>query len=316
MSEITKMLAAAALLAAGFFGASWFGKPAGEQAAGSASGNWAPEPLQPIEAAPAPAQGTQARSTWDNQVAPAGMFEEAAPASQPNRYEAARLAWPDQAGGFDAAPAIRSEGGVSGMSPVSEDDRFASLDAPQLLELRETVRPLRSSTFPTQPAAAQPPVAEASPAPMFDNRSSFANFEQNTLVPQTAPWQAPALTAANQSLSGSGEAVWHVVSDGDSLPQLAERYLGDASRAREIYELNRDTLMNPDLLPIGEKLRIPQRASEPSQFNVYDASGSPTASYTPQRRLVPLPELPDSVRNAPRARLQRPVSASLAGTGG
>ena len=48
-----------------------------------------------------------------------------------------------------------------------------------------------------------------------------------------------------------------IVVDGDSLKSLAKRYLGDANRFMEIYEANRDVLANPDLLPIGTKLKIP-----------------------------------------------------------
>lgn len=50
----------------------------------------------------------------------------------------------------------------------------------------------------------------------------------------------------------------HVVTDGDTLPLLAERYLGDAGRAQELYQLNQDRLQHPDLLPIGIILRTPQ----------------------------------------------------------
>lgn len=49
----------------------------------------------------------------------------------------------------------------------------------------------------------------------------------------------------------------HVVHQGDSLDRLAARYLGDESRAIEIFDLNRDVLENPHLLPIGAELRLP-----------------------------------------------------------
>ncbi len=51
-----------------------------------------------------------------------------------------------------------------------------------------------------------------------------------------------------------------LVVDGDSLKNLAKRYLGSASRYLEIYEANRDVLASPDLLPIGIKLKIPADA--------------------------------------------------------
>ncbi len=52
----------------------------------------------------------------------------------------------------------------------------------------------------------------------------------------------------------------HVVHRGDSLDRLATRYLGDAARALEIFDLNREVLKNPHLLPIGAELRIPPDA--------------------------------------------------------
>jgi nucleoid-associated protein YgaU len=49
----------------------------------------------------------------------------------------------------------------------------------------------------------------------------------------------------------------HQVRDGDTLSSLARHYLGSSKRFLEIYEANRDLLSNPDLLPIGARLKIP-----------------------------------------------------------
>jgi nucleoid-associated protein YgaU len=49
----------------------------------------------------------------------------------------------------------------------------------------------------------------------------------------------------------------HRIVDGDTLPALAETYLGDPSRWRDLLEANRDVLVHPDLLPLGERIRIP-----------------------------------------------------------
>ena len=57
----------------------------------------------------------------------------------------------------------------------------------------------------------------------------------------------------------------HKVIDGDSLALLAERYLGSASRAMEIYEANRNVLAQPEILPIGAELKIPRAVQGPSQ---------------------------------------------------
>jgi nucleoid-associated protein YgaU len=49
----------------------------------------------------------------------------------------------------------------------------------------------------------------------------------------------------------------HVVHEGDSLDRLAKRYLGDESRALEIFDLNRELLDNPHVLRLGTELKIP-----------------------------------------------------------
>jgi nucleoid-associated protein YgaU len=50
----------------------------------------------------------------------------------------------------------------------------------------------------------------------------------------------------------------HKIIDGDTLELLAERYLGSASRAMEIYEANRSVLAHPKVLPIDTVLKIPR----------------------------------------------------------
>ena len=49
-----------------------------------------------------------------------------------------------------------------------------------------------------------------------------------------------------------------IVQIGDSLPKLAKRLLGDESRWVEIYELNRDQILNADVILPGMVLRLPQ----------------------------------------------------------
>jgi len=54
----------------------------------------------------------------------------------------------------------------------------------------------------------------------------------------------------------------HKIVDGDTLGDLAARYLGSANRALEIFEANRDLLTDPELLPIGVELKIPARGEK------------------------------------------------------
>jgi hypothetical protein len=88
---------------------------------------------------------------------------------------------------------------------------------------------------------------------------------------------------------------------------LAERFMGDPRLGDAIYQLNRDVLKNPDLLPIGVDIKLPPRqlADAKSAHPASSVSAAPAANSTPT--MVPL----DDVRNAfvgmPRAQLLRPL---------
>lgn len=47
--------------------------------------------------------------------------------------------------------------------------------------------------------------------------------------------------------------------DGDTLENVAERYLNSAARAMEIFDANREVLARPDLLPVGKTIVIPPK---------------------------------------------------------
>jgi nucleoid-associated protein YgaU len=83
----------------------------------------------------------------------------------------------------------------------------------------------------------------------------------------------------------------HKITDGDTLSKLAERYLGRGERYLEIYDLNRDVLANPDLLPIGVLLKIPPRGGPPPAGGSQGASGG-EQTLAPPTELVPVE--PDS----------------------
>ena len=50
----------------------------------------------------------------------------------------------------------------------------------------------------------------------------------------------------------------HVVVKGDNLSKLAQKYLGSANKWRVIYEANKGTIKDPNLIYIGQTLTIPQ----------------------------------------------------------
>ena len=62
------------------------------------------------------------------------------------------------------------------------------------------------------------------------------------------------------SRPASDTARTYTVVAGDSLSKIAKRELGDASKWNAIYEANRDTIKNPDLIHPGQVLNLPPNA--------------------------------------------------------
>jgi LysM repeat protein len=70
--------------------------------------------------------------------------------------------------------------------------------------------------------------------------------------PQAAPVAVPA--EAPPAVSEE----FHVVVRGDTLSALAKKYYGKASLYPRIFEANRDILSDPNLIKVGQRLRIPR----------------------------------------------------------
>ena len=102
------------------------------------------------------------------------------------------------------------------------------------------------------------------------------------LKPVTDDGPEPPSTAQPHT-SDDASATTHVVADGDTLTGLAERYLGSMDRYLEIFELNRDVLANPELLPIGHALKIPPKvnASTTTAAPAVENPAKPTESLAP-----------------------------------
>jgi nucleoid-associated protein YgaU len=101
------------------------------------------------------------------------------------------------------------------------------------------------------------------PAPPPDLPKYLPSGSQGTSQTFSTRWG----TSLNDMLpeTASAPAV-HKVVDGDTLGSLAERYLGSASRAMEIYEANRGVLTEgPNILRIGTALKIPRAGPLPGR---------------------------------------------------
>lgn len=164
------------------------------------------------------------------------------------------LAWPFRK--TADAPAIRSElsapvGLQSAAEPLVDElqrqpiaAQMASTGRPDSgafdLENHPSIAGRPTESRPNQKTVEISPVTPDIPPMNSDARPAYDIAP--TVAPQTPVWP---------------EEVVHVVKNGDTLEKLAARYLEDEGRALELFDLNRDQLTNPHLLPIGAELRIP-----------------------------------------------------------
>ncbi len=66
--------------------------------------------------------------------------------------------------------------------------------------------------------------------------------------------------AANITVQNTDVYGFYSVQAGDTLSKLAERHLGDAKRSMEIFKLNQDTLKDPNLIKVGQKIKLPPKS--------------------------------------------------------
>ena len=67
--------------------------------------------------------------------------------------------------------------------------------------------------------------------------------------PKPAPAPEPVPEAPAETI--------YVVVPGDTLGGISLKYYGDANKYMKIFEANRDILDNPDLIKVGQELKIP-----------------------------------------------------------
>ena len=52
---------------------------------------------------------------------------------------------------------------------------------------------------------------------------------------------------------------FYTVQSGDTLSKLAKHFLGDANKYNDIFNANKDQLSDPNMIKVGQKLKIPNR---------------------------------------------------------
>jgi nucleoid-associated protein YgaU len=89
----------------------------------------------------------------------------------------------------------------------------------------------------------------------FNSRVEADNVVNRIAI---AAGAAPKDAAAKPAPMPAAEIEWYEVQKGDTLSALAKRFYGKGSLYMKIFEANKDVLTNPNLIKVGQKLRIPK----------------------------------------------------------
>lgn len=159
--------------------------------------------------------------------------------------------------------------------------------------------PLPRSDYAPPPAPAQlppAPAALAAPSPALGGtyRSTLEMPPPPLLdgegpPPMAVAWavpQSPQAPVAPQMMPAALVPATYTVKDGDDLTAIAARFYGHPSAAAAVWSVNRETVPDPDLLPIGAELKLPP----PWTIRSDRAAGSiEPVALTPERHPEPNP---------------------------
>ena len=109
------------------------------------------------------------------------------------------------------------------------------------------------------PEKTEPTVIIQPPTDTTEQRDMLAPLEPEpcvalpttVVVPPAEPQPEPQVEPEES------KTVYHTVAKGDSLFKISELYYGQGRHWKVIYNANKAIIKNPDVLPLGLKLRIP-----------------------------------------------------------
>ena len=106
---------------------------------------------------------------------------------------------------------------------------------------------------------------------------------------KVAAWSRSGGGPKPQKAPSAAQPRKHRIAEGDTLRRLAEKYLGSRDRYLDLFQANQDVLFDPQLIPIGVEIVIPDRTTIVAQ-----AATGPAA--TGDSNAAPDPE-PDAARD-------------------
>ena len=132
------------------------------------------------------------------------------------------------------------------------------------------------------------------------------------MIRETVPFLVLLAVAGPAMAQQPAPDLSHTVVSGETLGAIAREYYGSASEWLRVFEANRDLLSDPDVVPVGVTLVIPDAGADgatPAQVTGVELRGTPAAqqdllSYRSRRQLLEgRPFQPTAVPELPEAEL-------------
>ncbi|HEX6834269.1 MAG TPA: LysM peptidoglycan-binding domain-containing protein [Rudaea sp.] len=94
------------------------------------------------------------------------------------------------------------------------------------------------------------------------DKPDFSNVQSGSSTSAPAPSKPDfGNVQSGSSTTAPADAQTYTVVAGDNLSKIAKKFLGNANRWHEIFDANRDQISNPDLIRVGQVLKIPANKS-------------------------------------------------------
>jgi nucleoid-associated protein YgaU len=93
-------------------------------------------------------------------------------------------------------------------------------------------------------------------------KPDFSNVQSGSSTSAPAPDFSNVKSGSSTTAPAAAQS--YTVVAGDTLSKIAKKFFGSANRWHEIFDANRDQISNPDMIRVGQVLKIPAAAGNKS----------------------------------------------------